>query len=214
MPVSSTRSSAKNSFTRRWMSPHEASTTSGVRKAVRRTRKRLTPSTPRRYSMPQAGIHAARSTSWNSASPGRKRPSIQSESANGTSEKTSAARRTPASGSRGRSARSTAPTSGAKTSSVSSGTVAISARRSTRAAGGRRHGEEAPDDGADRQHGEGHGHHRRRFVEVVRGLGRHARFPEEGQADEPPRVVGGERRRDEADDAEDGPRVRASERAV
>ena len=78
----------------------------------------------------------------------------------------------------------------------------------------RRHGEEAPDDGADRQHGEGHGHHRRRFVEVVRGLGRHARFPEEGQADEPPRVVGGERRRDEADDAEDGPRVRASERAV
>src|SRR4051812_23094000 len=69
---------------------HEPSRASGVRNPVSTSSSRLMPSTPTKYSMPNAGIHACRSTNWNSPEDTLKRLHSSSVSANTSSEMTSA----------------------------------------------------------------------------------------------------------------------------
>src|SRR6476469_3064108 len=68
---------------------HEPSSASGVRKPVSTSSSRLMPSTPTKYSMPNAGIHACRSTNWKSPDDALKRLHSSSVSANTSSEITS-----------------------------------------------------------------------------------------------------------------------------
>src|SRR3954471_9051761 len=69
---------------------HEPSRASGVRNPVSTSSSRLMPSTPTKYSMPNAGIHACRSTNWKSPDDTLKRLHSSTVSANTSSETTSA----------------------------------------------------------------------------------------------------------------------------
>ncbi len=60
--LSSSSTKMLNALVCLWTDSHDPSSASGVRKAVSTSSRRLMPSTPTKYSMPNAGIQAWRST--------------------------------------------------------------------------------------------------------------------------------------------------------